>query len=129
MLIKILLLAAIIVIALVGLRAPSGARHLALRRIAVVGFAVLAALSVLFPDAWNEAARLVGVGRGSDLLLYGLIVFVFATMASTYRRFRAMEQQITELARRIAVDQALQQPPSTTIGTQEQNPCDEGAAR
>ena len=30
---------------------------------------------------------------------------------------------------RIAVDQALQQPPSTTIGTQEQNPCDEGAAR
>jgi len=107
MLIKILLLIAILAIAGLGLRAPSGARHLAFRRIAVVAFAGLAALSVIFPEAWNAAADWVGVGRGTDLLLYGLIVFTFASMATTYRRFRELEQRFTELARRLAVDEAV----------------------
>jgi hypothetical protein len=107
MLIKVLLLVAILVVAALALRAPSGARHLAVRRMSVVAFAGLAALSVVFPDAWNTAAAWVGVGRGTDLLLYGLIVFTFASQATTYRRFRELEQRFTELARRLAVDEAV----------------------
>lgn len=106
MLIKVLLLLGVAAVVAVGLRPPSGARHLALRRIAIAGFAVLAALSVLFPDAWNAAARIVGVGRGTDLLLYGTIVVFLLYMVTTYRRFRAMETQITLLARRVAIDEA-----------------------
>lgn len=107
MLIKVLLLLGVGLFLAVGLRAPSGARHLAVRRIALVGFAALAALSVLFPDSWNEAAAVVGVGRGTDLLLYGTIVLFLVSLMTTYRRFREMEQQVTRLARRLALDEAM----------------------
>lgn len=113
MLIKALLLLAIAVIVVLAVRAPTGARHLALRRMSISAFAVLAVLSVLFPDAWNAAARAVGVGRGTDLLLYGLIIVVLLYMVTTYRRFRAMETSITLLARRIAVDEVF-----TTLGSE-----------
>lgn len=105
MLIKALLLVAIAVVVVLSLRAPAGARHLAVRRVAVIGFAALAVLSVLFPDAWNAAAEVVGVGRGTDLLLYGLIVVFLGYMVTTYRRFRELETQITLLARRLALDE------------------------
>jgi len=104
-LIKVLLLVAIAVVVVLSLRAPAGARHLALRRVSVIGFAALAVLSVLFPDAWNAAAAVVGVGRGTDLLLYGLIVVFLGYMVTTYRRFRHLESQITQLARRLALDE------------------------
>ena len=121
MLIKVLLLLAIAVVVVLFLRAPGGARHLAVRRMAVVLFAVLAALSVLFPDAWNDVAAIVGVGRGTDLLLYGLIVVFLVYMATTYRRFREMEYSLTLLARRLAIDETLVEFPSP-------DPRPEGAA-
>jgi hypothetical protein len=117
MLIKVLLLLAIAVVVVLSLRAPAGARHLAVRRVAVIGFAVLAVLSVLFPDAWNEAAALVGVGRGTDLLLYGLIVVFLGYMVTTYRRFRDLENQITQLARRLALDEVAAELQAPDAGT------------
>jgi hypothetical protein len=104
-LIKVLLLVAIAVVVVLSLRAPAGARHLALRRVSVIGFAALAVLSVLFPDAWTAPAAVVGVGRGTDLLLYGLIVVFLGYMVTAYRRFRHLETQITQLARRLALDE------------------------
>ena len=105
MLIKVLLLVAIAVVVLLSLRAPAGARHLAVRRVAVIAFALLAVFSVLLPDAWNSAAAVVGVGRGTDLLLYGLIVVFLGYLVTSYRRFRGLEGQITQLARRLALDE------------------------
>ncbi len=107
MLIKVLLLLGVGLVVALGLRAPGGARHLAMRRIAVVGFAALAVLSVIFPDTWNAAAKLVGVGRGTDLLLYGTIVVFLLSMVTTYRGFRESELKLTLLARRLAIDEAL----------------------
>ncbi len=119
MLIKLLLLVAIAAVFVLGLRAPSGARHLALRRVTVVVAALVATLSVVFPDAWNAIAEFVGVGRGTDLLLYGLIVAFLLYMVTTYRRFRDMEQQITLLARRIAVDEAVPRPAVPPVPAEE----------
>lgn len=103
--IKIILLVSISVIALIGLRAPRGARHLALRRMTLLAFVLFAAASVLFPEVWNTLANAVGVGRGTDLLLYGLILAFLGYMATSYLRFRGLESQITLLARRIALDE------------------------
>lgn len=103
--IKVILLVAISSVALIGLRAPRGARHLALRRVALIAFVLFAVASVLFPDVWNALANLVGVGRGTDLLLYVLIVVFLGYMATSYMRFRGMESQITQLSRRIALDE------------------------
>jgi hypothetical protein len=103
--IKVILLVSISSIALVGMRAPRGARHLALRRIAMITFVLFAAASVLFPEVWNALANAVGVGRGTDLLLYGLILAFLGYTATSYLRFRGLEAQITLLARRIALDE------------------------
>lgn len=104
--IKTILIAGIAIIGLMSLRMPRGSRHQALRRVALIGFIVFAAASVLFPDLWNVAAGWVGVGRGTDLLLYVLIIAFLGYMASSYLRFREMESQVTLLARRIALDEA-----------------------
>jgi small membrane protein len=76
-----------------------------MRRVALIVFVLFAVASVLFPDVWNALAKLVGVGRGTDLLLYVLIVVFLGFMATSYLRFRGLEFQITQLARRIALDE------------------------
>lgn len=104
--IKIVLILAIVLLATAAMRVPRGARHVALRRIGLVVFAVFAVTSVLFPDLWNWLARLLGVGRGTDLLLYALVLAFLGYVATSYQRFRGLETQITRLARRIALDEA-----------------------
>jgi hypothetical protein len=106
MLIKIFLVAALLVIAGVLVWAPQGAPHLAARRLLLLAFAAGAALSVIYPGSWNRAARFVGVGRGTDLLLYCLIVAFLGFVVTTYIRFREVEERMTRLARRLALDEA-----------------------
>ena len=80
-----------------------GARHQAMQRIMLLLFMVAAASSVFFPQIWTYAARLVGVGRGADLLLYITVLAFLGFIATTYRRFRRTENDITELARKVAL--------------------------
>ena len=81
-----------------------GARAQAIRRIGVLLFAGLAVLSILFPATWTRAANAVGVGRGTDLVLYGLVVAFLSATVTNYLRFRELESRYTKLARRIALD-------------------------
>jgi hypothetical protein len=69
-------------------------------------FAVAAALSVFFPEVLTRVATFLGIGRGTDLLLYGTVVSLFVFMATTYQRFRHSEMALTKLSRRIAIDEA-----------------------
>jgi hypothetical protein len=46
------------------------------------------------------------VGRGTDLLLYGLIVVFIGNSILMQRRHRMIERQITDLARALAISQA-----------------------
>lgn len=103
--IKIILIVALAAIALLLLRTSQGARHQAIRRLLLMLFAVVTVGSVLVPDLWNQIARRLGVGRGSDLLLYGLIIAFLGYTVTSYMRFRAVEQQLTRLARRLALDE------------------------
>ena len=73
-LIKLLLLAAIVVIGLLAFRGSRKALHKVLWRAYVVLVVLAAGLSVMFPDALTTVAQFVGVGRGADLLLYVLVV-------------------------------------------------------
>ncbi|MBT1003037.1 DUF2304 family protein [Paenarthrobacter sp. DKR-5] len=114
--VQIVLVLAVVVVSLALMRGGSNARHLAIRRIMLVLFATTAAFSIFFPEVLTFVARLMGIGRGTDLVLYALIVTVLVFMATTYQRFRHFETSLTRLARRIAIDEAPR--PYATEGTE-----------
>lgn len=83
-----------------------GARSQAIRRIGLLLFAAFAVVSILFPEVWDRIAHLVGVGRGTDMVLYALVVAFLSFTVTTYVRFRELEVRYTKLARRLALDEA-----------------------
>jgi hypothetical protein len=101
--IKFLLIPAVILAVVLSLRARASLRGQARRKI-VAGLTVLAAvLAVLFPGILQACADLVGVGRGTDLLLYVLGVVVMYFVGSTSARFREQEARLVRLAREVAL--------------------------
>jgi hypothetical protein len=104
--IKLLLLAAIAVVALFALRGSTRAMHRVLWRGYVVGILVAAALSIVFPDILTRLAKVVGVGRGTDLLLYILVVTFLFVSVILFRRLDALERKYVRLARLIAIRDA-----------------------
>ncbi|MBB5632658.1 hypothetical protein BKA04_000881 [Cryobacterium mesophilum] len=104
---QILAVVVILIAAFFMLRG-GGARHQAIRRILMLLFIVAAASSVFFPQVWTWAAHLIGIGRGADLLLYFLVLTFLGFVASTYRRFRNLEHDVTELSRQVALVTAPQ---------------------
>lgn len=115
-LIKTILLAAIVLVTVMLTRSTAGARHQAIRRLMLIGFVILAVIAVLFPPFLTQVAQTVGVGRGADLLLYGLTVTFLGYVAASFRRLQQMERQVTELARELALREAVanetQDPPA-----------------
>ncbi len=91
-----------------------GARSQAIRRIGLLLFSAFAVVSILFPTVWNGIAHFVGVGRGTDMVLYALVVAFLSFTVTTYLRFRDLETRYTKLARRLALDEVEhdQLPPS-----------------
>ena len=78
----------------------------ALKRLAFLVFIALMVVAILRPNWVNSLAHKVGVGRGTDLVLYALTVaFVFVSV-NTYFRLKTQEARFTELARVIAVRDA-----------------------
>ena len=103
--VQIFLLVAVVLISLVLMRGGTNARHMAIRRIILFMFGLLAAVSIFLPDILTLIARFLGVGRGTDLVLYALIVCVLLFISTTYQRFRQSEITLTKLSRRIALDE------------------------
>lgn len=89
-----------------GLARARRARSLAVRKLVMLLFGLLAALSILFPSLWEGAARILGVGRGTDLVLYALVVAFLVNLVATSIRFRDSDARFTALARRMALTEA-----------------------
>lgn len=106
LLIQVVLIAAVLGLGWLMLRSPGGARHQAARRLATLAFVGFAVVAVAWPSLVTHVAHFLGVGRGTDLLLYALVIAFLAQVLSSFRRNAARERQITRLARRIALDEA-----------------------
>lgn len=104
--IQLALIVAVAVVAVALTRSQTDARHLAIRRIFMTLFAGLAIYFIIVPSAATRAARLVGVGRGADLLIYGLVIAFLVFVATSFKRAAALEARITTLARAVAIAQA-----------------------
>jgi hypothetical protein len=105
--IQVLLIAVVLVVGVLLVRSTASARHQAIRRLLLGALVALAVASILVPGAVTRVANAVGVGRGADLLLYGLVIAFLGFVVSSYRRSRALEETITQLARRLALDEAV----------------------
>ena len=110
MLIQFLLIAAVVLLLVFFLRNHGTSRARASVKIGFVLFLAFGIVAVLYPDTVTELAKSVGVGRGTDLVLYGLVVAFAFAMINTYLRFREWEQRQARLARALALRDA--EPPS-----------------
>lgn len=61
---------------------------------------------VLFPDITNRIAHWLGVGRGADLIFYTSIILFWFVILKLYARIRRLEQTVTALVRKDAIENA-----------------------
>lgn len=106
MLFQALLIAVIVVIAFFAVRSLPGEKSLAIKRILAFLFVIAATAAILFPQLLSTVAHFFGIGRGTDLLLYGFVVMglVFAVM--TIRAKARSDARVTDLARSVALMEA-----------------------
>jgi hypothetical protein len=78
--------------------------------LAIAVAALVGIYFVLVPESTSRLALLVGVGRGTDLILYCWLVISLMVSISLHFKILRLQSAITELAREIA----LQAAPGTT---------------
>jgi hypothetical protein len=101
--IKVVLILCVLGLGWSLLRGSSSANKGAVRRLVSVAVGLLGILAVLLPDTLTWLANQVGVGRGTDLLLYGLVVaFACATVAA-WQRMHRLEERLARLTRELAL--------------------------
>lgn len=106
--IQILLIAGVVAIGAFFMRRTGADSHLAIRRLLFGVFVLAAILSILFPQWLTFVANLIGVGRGTDLLLYALILMFLAFVYTQSRRNAEQQRRLTLLARKLALLQGTE---------------------
>lgn len=106
LLVQVLLLLALLAVLLVVVRRGQTVRIRAFKRLAFLAFLAATVFAILQPGDVTWVANRVGVGRGTDLLLYCLAMAFFAWAVNTYVRFRNLETRFAELVRAVALQNA-----------------------
>ena len=106
MIVQILLVLAAFGAAVYFVRRAHNVRIRASKRIAFFAFIAVNIYAVLRPEDTTWIAQQIGVGRGTDLLLYALVMVFLAFVYAQHRRHVARQRQLTLLSRRIALLEA-----------------------
>lgn len=101
--IQIILVVVFALFAIILLLPGRGARKLALRRVVLLLVFAAAVVAVVFPGLVNSVANLLGVGRGTDLILYALVIVFVGNSLSASLRHRQLEREVTQLTRAVAL--------------------------
>lgn len=105
--IQLLLLIGVLALAYYFLSNRRKARAKAWVKLGFALFLILSIWAILRPDDLTVVANWLGVSRGTDLLLYAIVVaFMFVTVSS-YMRFREQELRYARLARAVALQNAV----------------------
>jgi len=65
-----------------------------------------AIIFIIFPETTNSLAHKLGVGRGADLVFYTSIIIFWFVILKLYARIRKLEQIITQIVRKDAIEEA-----------------------
>jgi hypothetical protein len=101
-----LLITSIIALLVYLLRSRRSAQSRAWVKVGYVVFVMAAVYAVLRPNDTTVVAHWLGVDRGTDLMLYALIIAFSFTTLSTYLRFKDLELRYARLARAVALEGA-----------------------
>lgn len=107
-----MILQTLLIIVLIGLvvsflRSRSTSRTKAYKKMLLLLFVLAAIVVVIFPGITTNIAHFVGVGRGADLLLYGLTVVVIFMILNNYIKEREEQKRFVSLARKVAILEAI----------------------
>lgn len=106
MIIKVLLITGTLVLGLLALRGKMSGTSLAVRRLGGAGIIVVGTVLVLWPNLTTQVANAVGVVRGTDLLLYALVMAFMFTTVTAAQKLYDIEQRMTALTREMALLEA-----------------------
>lgn len=104
-----LFLAIVAAMSVYFLRNRSRARARAYKKLALIGFLLASVVAILFPELLSEVAKLLGIGRGADLLLYVLALTMLFQILNNYLKDKEANHTITRLARRLAILEAVEE--------------------
>jgi len=93
--------------AFVVLARSLGSRSRALRSLMLFTFPSLVGFSVVFPSIWQSMADVLGVDRGTDLLLYVTVLTLVTYIGYSFSKFRYLEKRIATLTQKIALLEAV----------------------
>ncbi|MFP7695703.1 DUF2304 domain-containing protein [Trueperella sp. LYQ143] len=103
MLIKIILITVVLIVCIPLIRGTQTTRNVALRRLLLLVFVLLAVISIIYPQIMTSVAQFLGVGRGTDLLLYLLVIAFLSYSVVSFRRVNILENRIVDLSRELAI--------------------------
>jgi len=70
-------------------------------------FWVLGGVIVILPDSTFYFAKLLGIGRGADLVVYVSVILLFFIIFKLMVRIEKMEKNITKIVRKETLDNAV----------------------
>lgn len=105
--VQILLLLAMVALVVYFVSNRRKARAKAGVKLGFVVFLILCLWAIVRPDDVTVVANWMGVSRGTDLLLYLLVLAFIFTTVSSYIRFREQELRYARLARALALKTAV----------------------
>ena len=98
MIVSILLFSMVLIAAYIASHRLTGSQLVVVFATASLGIAL-----IVFPNLASFAASAIGVGRGTDLLLYFAIVCGFFVVANFFFRFKRQERQLAIVVRELAI--------------------------
>jgi hypothetical protein len=101
-----LLITSIVALLVYLLRSRRSAQSKAWVKVGFLVFVLAGVYAVLRPNDTTVVAHWLGVDRGTDLMLYALIIAFTFTTLSTYLRFKDLELRYARLARAVALEAA-----------------------
>jgi hypothetical protein len=78
-----------------------------------------AGITILQPEVTNAVARILGIGRGADLVLYLLALSFLVSLVYFYHKVRQLNSDLTEIVRSLAIGDAKERWPARHIGPPE----------
>lgn len=106
-LIQVILLLMVVAMAVFFISNRRKARAKAGVKLGFLVFILLSVWAILRPDDLTTIANWLGVDRGTDLLLYALVMAFVFVVISSYMRFREQELRYARLARAVALQNAI----------------------